>query len=914
LHFLKSNDMRILIPKEIRKKVEDVSKNLDKEKLLSKAKKKEGVKPNVVKERKFSTKLLESQLDDYLNGDLDIPYEQFDKKDEATKKAIEKAKTELFTKYWNNRSDGAFQWISKRTLDFTWPKKGKPNEGAEDDLRDLLCYFAYNQGWKEKLSDLGITEDDLIEQTLIAKDAKETEDAITLLKKKGYTTKHITNLLKNQQDSVFLEKQETAIKKYFRYLEIVCGTINLEYEGNEVPFEDFYIPLAVNNLSDNYTLKEPLSLIIMGEPGSGKSTFLKLLVFLYAFPEKEIKNKPVHNNENMVIFSEPNLFPIYIRCRDIRKIITDPITEIIFNIPKIAQLPDITEQFKLLILEYLQSGNLILLIDSLDEIIETSEKIIFIDNLKIFSNTYPKVSIVITSRETELTVLYRDRFDFLVISKLSDSKIEQIVLNWNKAVVGNSEISIKEAKETVEKIIKDPKIHILATNPLLLTTLLLVKSKIGYLPTDKITLYDESINMLVEKWNLKGHGHNKLDYDETVFQLAYIAYWMSKQNLQIINSDDLKACLYSARAMIKIPSDFNSINEFIKSVENRVGLIRKSKVAGYEFAHLSFQEYLTFKAIKNNYLYEDYHSTNLSEIILATLTEGWLNIELIIEFLSKIELEQLIKYLIFEAKTITKKESILFDNVFAEHKISNRYFVIREGISFIFEYKLNIDNSEIDETIITEFKELEEIIEIRKKSILKIIENKGEEYISLKKINSISVLGFLLKKEIEINEKLDEVLELFVKNNLFAFHHINIYEILETKYCNALKNKAIYCFFTEFKEENALDLLYILEAIATVDFKGKFSCTNMNYESFFNLIEKDLLCDDIATKVMAFLLLVKINYSIHNVVYNNKSNVYIEHFFSTPHPSLVLQYSYIGYYFKQTYPDYSFPFEIKIAN
>ena len=262
----------------------------------------------------------------------------------------------------------------------------------------------------------------------------------------------------------------------------------------------------------------------------------------------------------------------------------------------------------------LQNGNALLLIDGLDEIAEDKNRIIFVNQLRTFLATYPSISIILTSREAGFGIVggslaaYCEHYK---VSKLTAKEIIELSIKWHKVIIDESSSTEKEAEKLARTIINDNRIRVLAENPLLLTTLLFVRRWAGYLPTKKSVLYQEMIKLLLVTWNVE--GHDQLDIEEAEPQLCFVAYWMSTNGLQTITEDELRAALIDARTQMPEILGYTkiSVNEFIKRVESRSSLLimsghRKLEnghiVQVYEFLHLSFQEYLTAKAIVKGYI------------------------------------------------------------------------------------------------------------------------------------------------------------------------------------------------------------------------------------------------------------------------------------------------------------------------
>jgi hypothetical protein len=426
-------------------------------------------------------------------------------------------------------------------------------------------------------------------------------------------------ILEKTDDIYSTERLEEAKQKYFKYLEIVCGKVPFDifFSDKESPvklnIEDSFVPIpliAYEELKEeeywkncertevNEVLLNQSRLAILGNAGVGKSTLLKSIAIAYAFPGRA--------NNIFKNWQVKSRFPVFIRCKDFKNDRSwYSITDIISNIPRIGNFESYSKQFEFLISNELGSDNLVLIVDGLDEIAEDSERQRFIRYLEIFMETYPSSSIVIASREAAFheyngslkLVEYCKAF---IVSPLDDFEIKKICKKWYKGMYGDSWEVVSDAGKFAETIIGNEELNSLAENPLLLTSLLLVKHDNEYLPTDILTLYNETIKVLINAWNLEGHGHEQLDLNETEFQLAYVAKHMTFWGSSIIKKEDLIKCLNEARKLINRDIEY-SITEFIKRVENRTGLLRMWDNEHYEFTHGSFQDYLAALSVVKNY-------------------------------------------------------------------------------------------------------------------------------------------------------------------------------------------------------------------------------------------------------------------------------------------------------------------------
>ena len=139
---------------------------------------------------------------------------------------------------------------------------------------------------------------------------------------------------------------------------------------------------------------------------------------------------------------------------------------------------------------------------------------------------------------------------------------------------------------------------------MLLTTMALVKKKVGKLPNKRADLYGEAVEVLL---NWRSDVDERLDPDEAMPQLEYIAYAMCASGVQQLRGDEITTLLGKMR------SEFPSVRaaqrhdplEFLQLLERRTGILveigrvrhKGRSVAEYEFRHLTFQEYLAGLAL-----------------------------------------------------------------------------------------------------------------------------------------------------------------------------------------------------------------------------------------------------------------------------------------------------------------------------
>lgn len=472
-----------------------------------------------------------------------------------------------------------------------------------------------------------------------------------------------------------------AKTKYFDYIAAECGEMTLEglpadqdVGSRRLKLENIFVPMYLEETSSNdvdylstdeerqksdkkerEAVGEVISkyqrLAILATPGGGKTTLIKRLAVAYAYPDR---SKLVDDN-----LPDRPWIPLFIRCRQLGDMVKSPIRDILYEIPKRAEIDEnLRDAFVHIVNSSLRSGEALLLIDGLDEISDEGNRVSFVNQLRTFLAIYPNVNIVVTSREAGFRVVggaLSEHCKHYKVADFEDEDIKRLTLAWHKEVVGDSAEVQLEAEALVKTIIDSDRVRELAKNPLLLTTLLLVKRWVGQLPTRRSVLYGKAIEVLLMTWNVE--GYEPIDQDEAIPQLAFIAFTMMKEGVQTISLKRLKEILYLARKEMPEVLGYSrlSVTEFIERIESRSSLLMLSghEIEGgtlysmYEFRHLTFQEYLTARAVVDGYYPDRKENDTLLSILKPYLAnEQWKEVVPLVAVLAGRKIQPLIRHLI----------------------------------------------------------------------------------------------------------------------------------------------------------------------------------------------------------------------------------------------------------------------------
>ncbi len=374
--------------------------------------------------------------------------------------------------------------------------------------------------------------------------------------------------------------------------------------AGRIPIDETAHPL---HLSDPLPLLDLLQahpgLIVLGDPGAGKTTFLKYLALRLARGEGD----SLGLGNRLPILLPLSVYAQALHTDNVR--LDDFIAEYFSDIGADAAIGPMLH-------EALQRGRALILLDGLDEVRDLSLRNTVVERVVDFFAFHRRLGnkFVLTSRIVGYRAV-RPTAEGLMECTLvdfDDNEIEAFVYRWTTAIEkqaqGDTLVARTDAeqdrRELLDAIYRNPGVRRLAATPLLLTILALMKRQGVTLPERRVQLYDQYVTTLLSTWNrarsLSGRAPSRdLDELQTIRILAPLALWMHETNpgIGLVKREDLSRKLEELFREQGNAVPEKAAHQFLQDVREHAALLLERGPGEFGFIHLTFEEYLSAVAL-----------------------------------------------------------------------------------------------------------------------------------------------------------------------------------------------------------------------------------------------------------------------------------------------------------------------------